>query len=144
MAILTAPEHVRQPLTLSLKISSCIHKRLCAAAPKSFVAIRLPADSTILGWSIFLHSCTGPGKVFDARVQFLPASASLVVFRSVTARASPASTAHTLDRVFLFELGFRHTTDARGVEIRLFGLNAAEAAELFPRVSHELALDMMV
>ena len=50
---------------------------------------------------------------------------------SIIARTSSASTAYTLDGLVLLERIFRHTADARRVEVGLLGLNAPQAAELF-------------
>lgn len=49
---------------------------------------------------------------------------------SITARAAPTATTHALDLLILFQLLARHAADARAVEVGLFGLDAAEAAEL--------------
>jgi len=48
----------------------------------------------------------------------------------VTASTSPAPTADTLNRLVLLQLRLGHTTDTSRVEIRLFRLDTAQAAEL--------------
>ena len=50
--------------------------------------------------------------------------------RSITTRTATTSTTHALNILFLVQLRLRHAADASGVEIRFFGLDAAEAAEL--------------
>lgn len=48
----------------------------------------------------------------------------------ITTSTSPASTTDTLNGLILFELSLRNAANASGVEIRFFGLDAAEAAKL--------------
>lgn len=44
--------------------------------------------------------------------------------------ASSTSTADTLHVLLVLQLGSRHAADARGLEIRLLGLHAPQAAQL--------------
>jgi hypothetical protein len=48
----------------------------------------------------------------------------------VAGRAASATAAHALDRMFFLQLVLGYTADACGVEIRLFGLDTAKAAQL--------------
>jgi hypothetical protein len=52
---------------------------------------------------------------------------------SITARAASAPTAHALDLLVRLELFSRHTADTGAVEVRLFGLDAAETTKLYRR-----------
>ena len=66
-------------------------------------------------------------------------------FRNLVAtRATPASTAHTLNGLIFLELGFGDAADAGRVEVCFFCLDAAEAAELFYKqtlASRQIMLD---
>ncbi len=49
---------------------------------------------------------------------------------SVSGRAAPTAAVDALDRLLLRQLRLGHAADARAAEVCLFGLDAAEAAEL--------------
>ena len=49
---------------------------------------------------------------------------------SIAGGAAPAPTVDALDILVVFQLGPRDATDACGLEVRLFGLYAAETAQL--------------
>jgi hypothetical protein len=53
--------------------------------------------------------------------------------RLIIARAAPASTADALNLLVLLQLFSGHAADACAVEVRLLGLDAAQAAQLFDR-----------
>jgi len=57
-------------------------------------------------------------------------SSARALNRSVRAAAAPAPAAHALDRLVLLQLRLGHAADARGVEVGLLGLDAAQAAQL--------------
>lgn len=48
----------------------------------------------------------------------------------VTAGTAPTPTTNALNRLLLFQLRLGHAADAGGIEVCLFGLDAAETAEL--------------
>lgn len=48
----------------------------------------------------------------------------------IAAGTAPAPTADTLDGLLLLELRFRHPANTGGIEIGLFGLDAAKTAQL--------------
>lgn len=53
-----------------------------------------------------------------------------VIASLITTRTTPTSTTHALNRLLFFQLRLWYAADAGGVEICLFGLDAAETAEL--------------
>lgn len=48
----------------------------------------------------------------------------------VTTRTAPTPTTNALNCLLLFQLRLGHAADAGGIEVCLFGLDAAETAEL--------------
>lgn len=65
---------------------------------------------------------TTPSRVGSNRV--------VSVSSLVTARTAPTPTTNALNRLLLFQLRLGHAADAGGIEVCLFGLDAAETAEL--------------